>query len=196
MTPTPTTSPAAGHGHGTDDTTPKMYGLIAEFETADTLVAATRKAAAAGYTHMDTHTPYPVGETADALGMPKSEMGVVMFVGGLTGACAGFFMQYWANAYGYPLIVGGRPFLSWPSFIPVTFEMMVLTAALSGLFGLIALCGLPRYHHPLFNSKTFDRATRDRFILSVEATDPKFDVAGTTAFLHTLHPASVEEVFE
>jgi hypothetical protein len=119
-----------------------------------------------------------------------------MFLGGLTGACTGFFMQYYLNTYGYSLNVGGRPYLSWPSFIPITFEMMVLTTALTGLFGLIALCGLPRYHHPLFNSKTFDRATCDRFFLCIEATDPKYDSAATRAFLNDLHPLSVEEVLE
>lgn len=188
------TAAAAGH-HGEEG--PRLYGLLAEFPTADALVAATHRARAEGYTLMDTHTPYPVGETADALGFPKSEMGVVMFIGGLTGAISGFLMQYWDNAYGYSLNIGGRPYLSWPSFIPITFEMMVLTASLSGLFGLMALCGLPRLNHPLFNSKAFDRATRDRFFLSVEATDPKFDLPLTKAFLAGLSPsAPVEEVFE
>ena len=189
----------AGHGHGsTADAGPKLYALLVEFGTADDLIVATRAARAHGFTYMDTHTPYPVGETADALGYPKSEMGTVMFIGGLTGACAGFLMQYWDNAYGYSLNIGGRPYLSWPSFIPITFEMMVLTAALSGLFGLMALCGLPRLHHPLFNSARFDRATRDRFFLSVEAGDPKVaaDVGGAKAFLATLNPLSVEEVME
>jgi hypothetical protein len=196
VTPTPT-MPAAGHGHHDEpDLAPKPFGMLAEFETADQMVAAVRRAKAEGYSHLDAHSPYPVGEAADALGFAKSEMGVVMFMGGLTGACAGFFMQYWTNAYGYSLIVGGRPYLSWPSFIPITFEMMVLTAALSGLFGLLAICGLPRFHHPLFNSKAFDRASRDRFFLSVEASDPKYDAERTAAFLRTLNPASVEEVME
>lgn len=181
--------------HGSEDT-PKAYGTLAQFATADALVEATKKAKAAGYSHMDTFSPYPVGETADALGFPKSEMAVVMFVGGLVGACAGFFMQYWMTTYGYPLNVGGKPYLSWPMFIPVTFEMMVLTAGLSGLFGLIALCGLPEFNHPLFNSKAFDRATKDRFFLCVEADDPKYDHAGTAEFLRTLNPELVEEVFE
>jgi len=192
-------APTVGAGHGPEPAeTPKLYALLAEFETADALVAATRAARARGYTHMDTHTPYPVGETADALGYPKSEMGAVMLIGGLTGACSGFLMQYWDNAYGYSLNIGGRPYLSWPSFIPITFEMMVLTASLSGLFGLMALCGLARLHHPLFNSARFDRATRDRFFLSVEAGDPKVaaDVGGARAFLATLNPLSVEEVME
>ena len=193
-----TATPLAAVGHGHDDPdAPTTYGLLAEFPDADSLIVATRKARAEGYTLMDTHTPYPVGETADALGFPKSEMGTVMFIGGMTGALSGFFMQYWDNAYGYSLNIGGRPYLSWPSFIPITFEMMVLTAALSGLFGLMALCGLPRLHHPLFNSKAFDRATRDRFFLSVEAADPKFDLEHTRAFFDTLNPISpVEEVME
>lgn len=196
MTTSTAPSTAAAHGHGHLEDEPKVYGYLAEFTDADGLVAATRKARAEGYTLIDTHTPYPVGDTADAIGFPKSEMGVVMFIGGLTGACTGFLMQYWDNAYGYSLNVGGRPYLSWPSFIPITFEMMVLTAALSGLFGLMALCGLPRLHHPLFNSKAFDRATRDRFFLSIEADDPKYDSDATKAFLLSLNPASVEEVFE
>jgi hypothetical protein len=198
---TPSTAlPPAGHTHGTAhgaDDEQKLYGLLAEFPDADSLVAATRKARTAGYSLLDTHTPFPVGDAADAIGFPKSEMGVVMFIGGLTGACSGFLMQYWNNAYGYSLNIGGRPYLSWLSFIPITFEMMVLTASLSGLFGLMALCGLPLLNHPLFNSKTFDRATRDRFFLSLEATDPKFDLAATKAFLQGLNPSSpVEEVYE
>ena len=193
-TPAHTTA-AHGHGHEESDE-PRAYGYLAEFPDADTLVAATQKTRQAGYTHLDTHTPYPVGDTADAIGYPKSEMGPVMFIGGLTGACGGFLMQYWDNAYGYSLNIGGRPYNSWPSFIPITFEMMVLTAALSGLFGLMALCGLPRLHHPLFNSKAFDRATRDRFFLSIEAGDPKYDSNEIKAFLTTLSPLSIEEVFE
>jgi hypothetical protein len=200
MTP-PTAHPTPGQGdyptHApAEKPPPKVYGLLAEFETGEAMSAATRKATEAGYTRLDAYSPYPVGDAADALNFPKSEMGPVMFLGGLTGACTGFFMQYYLNAYGYSLNVGGRPYLSWPSFIPITFEMMVLTTALTGLFGLLALCGLPRYNHPLFNSKTFDRATRDRFFVCIEAIDPKYDAAATRAFLNDLHPLSVEEVLE
>ena len=187
---------APGPGHGPADAPPVSYGVLAGYATADELIAATKKALGEGYEFMDTFSPYPIADTADALGFPKSEMGVVMFIGGMTGACAGFIMQYWSNTFGYPLNVGGRPFFSWPSFVPITFEMMVLTAALSGLFGLVALCGLPRLHHPLFNSEKFLRATRDRFFLVVEAEDPKYDPAAVAAFLATTHPESVEEVFE
>jgi hypothetical protein len=184
------------HGHGHDDPdAPKLYGLIASFVTSDDLVLGTRRAKAEGYGYMDTHTPYPVGEAADALGFPKSEMGAVMFIGGLVGAVAGFMMQYWDNAYGYSLNIGGRPYLSWPSFIPITFEMMVLTASLTGLFGFIAICGLPQLNHPLFNSPTFDRFSKDRFILSIEAVDPLFNLERTRAFLLTLGAETVEEVW-
>jgi hypothetical protein len=177
-----------------DPTAPVTFGLLAQFETGDAMAHAISKAVAAGYTHLDGYSPYPVGEAADALKYPKSEMGPVMFIGGVTGACAGFIMQYWANTYGYALNIGGRPYFSWPSFVPITFEMMVLTTALTGLFGLMAICGLPRYNHPLFNSKTFDRASMDRFFVCIEATDPKFALADTRAFLNDLHPLSVEEV--
>ena len=183
------------HAHA-DPTVPVPYGLLAEFETADAMAHAIEKAVANGYTHLDGFSPYPVGEAADALKFPKSEMGPVMFIGGLTGACAGFIMQYWANTWGYSLNVAGRPYFSWPSFVPITFEMMVLTTALSGFFGLMAICGLPRYNHPLFNSTAFDRATRDRFFVCVEATDPKYDLAATRSFLNDLRPLSVEEVME
>jgi hypothetical protein len=194
-TATPTQAP--GHGHAPTTEEPIAFGFLAGFADADSLVAATHEARKAGYTRLDTHTPYPVGDSADAIGFPKSEMGVVMFIGGLTGACSGFLMQYWDNAYGYAQNIGGRPYLSWPSFIPITFEMMVLTASLSGLFGLMALCGLPRLNHPLFNSKAFDRASRDRFFLSIEATDPKYDRDAVEAFLKTLTKVeTVEEVFE
>jgi len=201
VTPDPTHAPghAPDHGHGHaahDPTVPVTFGLLAEFGTGDAMAHAIEKAVAAGYTHLDGYSPYPVGEAADALRFPKSEMGPIMFIGGITGACAGFLMQYWANTFGYTLNIGGRPYFSWPSFVPITFEMMVLTTALSGFFGLMALCGLPRYNHPLFNSKAFDRATRDRFFVCIEATDPKFDLAATRAFLNDLHPLSVEEVMD
>ncbi len=191
---TPTTTHDAGHGHGPEE--PTVFGLLAEFETADAMSAAAKSAYDAGYSRFDCYSPFPVADAADAMNYPKSEMGAVMFIGGITGACTGFFMQYYLNTYAYPLNVGGRPYLSWPSFIPITFEMMVLTAALTGLFGLMALCGLPRYHHPLFNSKAFDRASRDRFFMCIEAADPKYDAVATRAFLNNLQPVSVEEVPE
>jgi hypothetical protein len=175
---------------------PAVYGVLAEFDHPDALIAATKKAREAGYTRMDGYSPYPLGEVADELGFPRSEIGAIMFIGGLCGATLGFLMQTWVSVYDYPLSIAGKPFWSWPQFIPVTWALLVLTASMSGLFGLLALCGFPQPYHPLFNVPQFARATRDRFFLCIEAIDPMFDVTKTTAFLATLNPESVAEVPE
>ncbi len=182
--------------HHDADAPPAVYGMLAEFETADALVAATRKAREAGYTRMDGYTPYPVPEVADELGFPQSEIGAIMFTGGLCGATFGFLMMSWASVVDYPLNIGGKPFWSWPMFIPISWELLVLTASLSGLFGLLSLCGLPQPYHPVFNVPQFVRASRDRFFLCIEAVDPKFEKTGVRDFLNTLSPLSVEEVPE
>lgn len=177
-------------------TAPAVYGLMAEYETADGLIAATKAAREAGYTQMDGYSPYPIGEVADELGFPRSEIGAVMFVGGMLGACTGFCIQYYLNGIDYPLNVGGKPFFSWPMFIVITWELLVLTAAVSGVIGLFALSGLPQPYHPVFNVPAFDRATRDRFFLVIEAVDPQYSAAETKAFLVGTNPLSVEEVPE
>lgn len=176
--------------------TPAVYGVLAEFGTADELVAATKKAREAGYTRMDGYSPYPVGEVADELGFPRSEIGSVMFVGGLCGSTLGFLMMTWASVIDYPISVGGKPYWSWPQFIPIAWELLVLTACMSGLFGLLSLCGLPQPYHPLFNVPEFARATKDRFFLCIEAVDPQFDAAKIREFYATLTPLSVSEVPE
>lgn len=173
---------------------PAVYGVMAEFETADQLIAATRAAVAAGYTRLDGYSPYPVGEVADELGFPRSEIGAVMFIGGLCGATFGFLMQYYLNGIDYPLNIGGKPFFSWPQFIPITWELLVLTASLTGVIGLFALCGLPQPYHPVFNVPQFARASRDRFFLVIEEVDPKFHTSNVTGFLTSLNPVSVAEV--
>ncbi len=180
----------------TEDDGTAVYGLLAEFDTADGLIDATRAAAKEGYTRMDGYSPYAVGEVADALGFPRSEIGAVMFIGGLCGATFGFLMQYYLNGIDYPINVGGKPMFSWPQFAPITWELLVLTASLSGVIGLFVLCGLPQPNHPLFNVPQFARATRDRFFLCIEATDPRYDPTSTRDFLDTLKPLSVAEVPE
>lgn len=181
----------------THDTTPKLHGLMAEFTNADALVSAVRSARLNGYTRMDGYSPFPVGEVADELGFPRSEIGAIMFIGGLCGATFGLLMQTWITVYDYPINIGGKPFFSWPQFVPITWALLVLTASLSGVFGLLALCGLPRPHHPVFNVPQFARATRDRFFLCIEAVDPKFgDGIGVKDFLAGLDPESIAEVPE
>ena len=170
------------------------YGLLAEFENPADLVQAIRQARAEGYRRMDAYTPFPVEGVFDALDYHHTRMPLVVLLGGLTGCFGGYFLQYWCMAIDYPLNVGGRPLNSWPSFIPVTFEMTVLLAALSGVLGLLGLCGLPRPHHPLFAVPGFAHATQDRFFLCLEATDPLFDRERTRQFLAGLRPLEVTEV--
>ena len=184
----------AAHGHGPE--APALHGLMAEFATADDLIAATRKAKQAGYEQMDGYSPFPVGEVADELGFPRSEIGAIMFIGGMFGATCGFLMQYWANGLDYPINIAGKPFFSWPQFVPITWELLVLTASLSGVIGLLALCGFPQPYHPVFNVPEFVRASRDRFFLVIEATDPKFSLNETKSFLAGMSPLSLSEVPE
>jgi hypothetical protein len=177
-----------------------LYGLLAEFDDPSRLTDAIKRARAEGYSRMDAYTPYPVADVADALGVRKTEMSAVMFTGGLIGALGGFLMQYWTMSIDYPINIAGRPFIfpdtSWPSFIPVTFEMTILTTAITGVVGLLAACGLPRLHHPLFGVPRFALASRDKFFLCIESTDKKFDRAATREFLASLQPQTISEVPE
>jgi hypothetical protein len=171
-----------------------IYGVIAEFDSAAALVAAGRRAREQGYTRMDAYSPFPIEGLAEAIGFPHTRVPALVLTGGILGAAAGFFMQYYSAVIDYPLNVGGRPPFSWPAFIPVTFELTILTAALFAVLGLLALNGLPQPYHPVFNVPRFALATRDRFFLCVEATDPRFDRQGTAHFLRGLGPREVSEV--
>lgn len=171
-----------------------IFGLMAEFETPQQVLAAVKQARQAGYREMDAYTPYTVEGLAAELGLPRTRVPFVVFVGALAGAGVGFFMQYYSMAVDYPFNVGGRPANSWPAFIPVTFEVMILVASFAALLGMLFLNGLPRPHHPLFNVARFERASQDRFFLCIEATDPRFDLSGTREFLQQLRPTEVMEV--
>jgi hypothetical protein len=176
------------------ETNPGLYGLAAEFETPTALVQAVRQAREAGYARMDTYTPFPVEGLPDALGFRRTKMPMLILIGGITGAISGFALQYYCAAVSYPIDVGGRPLNSWPSWIPVTFELTILIASLTAVFGLLALCGLPMPYHPLFHVPRFSRATRDAFFLCIEAADPRFDRTATREFLLGLNPREVSEV--
>jgi len=171
-----------------------IYGLLAEFGGPTELIAAARQAHAAGYRRMDAYTPYPVEELTHVLGLRKTRLPWVVFAGGLLGCVGGFALQYWSSVIAYPLNIGGRPLNSWPAFLPVTFELTVLLAALFAVLGMLAMNGLPMPYHPLFAVPRFALASRDRFFLCIEARDPKYEGAATRAFLETLHPREITEV--
>jgi hypothetical protein len=166
----------------------KLYGLMAEFERPEDILHATRMAWQAGYRELDAYAPYPVEGLARALGMRHSRIPSIVLIGGLAGGAVGFFMQYWSMAYDYPLNVGGRPHNSWPVFVPIAFELLVLVASFAAFLGMLFLNGLPRLHHPTFNAPGFERASQDRFFLCIEAADPQFDLERTARFLSDLNP--------
>ena len=173
---------------------PPIYGLMAEFENPTALVAAARLTREAGYRKMDAYSPFPIEELSDAMGHHYDPLPLLVLIGGLAGGTAGFLFQYWASAIDYPINVGGRPLLSWPSFIPVTFEMTILAAAFVAVLGMLGLNGLPMPYHPVFNVERFVNASRNRFFLCIESTDPKFDKEATSKFLESLQPREVCEV--
>jgi Protein of unknown function (DUF3341) len=173
---------------------PSIYGLMAEFDEPAALVAAAQRAHENGYRCMDGYAPYPIEELHHALGSPTTRLPLVVLIGGLLGCVGGYVMQYWMSAVAYPLNIGGKPYHSWPAFIPVTFECTILAAALSAVLGMLALNGLPQPYHPVFNVPRFALASRNRFFLCIEAVDPKFDLEGTRRFLETLNPREVSTV--
>jgi hypothetical protein len=161
---------------------------MVEFLTAEEVLAATRAARKAGYRQMDAYSPYAVEGLATELGMRPNRIPYVVLVCGLVGAAVGFFMQYYSMAINYPWNVGGRPLNSWPVFIPITFELMILVGALGAFLSMLFLNGLPHHHHPVFNVPQFARSSRDRFFLCIEASDPRFDLIATSEFLAALRP--------
>jgi hypothetical protein len=173
---------------------PRLYGLMAEFDGPDDLLEAARRVYEEGYRRLDAYSPFPVPGLAEAIGFRRTRLPLLVLLGGIAGGLGGYFLQYWIAAIDYPINVGGRPLHSWPSFIPVTFELTVLVAALAAVLGMLALNGLPMPHHPVFNVPAFELATRNRFFLCIEAADPKFDGVGTKRFLESLKPRGVFEV--
>lgn len=170
------------------------WGVMASFDSPGQLLAAISKAKQAGYKAMEAYTPYPNEEVIEALGHHHSKVPLLTLVAALAGGFGGFSLASWVSLQAYPMNIGGRPLLSWVSFIPVTFETTVLAAGLTAAIGMILLNGLPEPYHPVFNAPGFERASQDRFFLCIEATDPKFDPSTTRSFLSTLHPIEVVDV--
>jgi hypothetical protein len=176
------------------ETNNAIYGLLAEFSDPEHLVAAASRVSAAGYQKTDAFSPFPVHGLAEALGFRKTRIPLLVLLAGLAGATGGFLMQYIAGTFFYPLNVGGRPFFSWPAFVPITFELTVLCAGFTSAISMIALNGLPTPYHPLFNLDSFSRASRDGFFLCIESTDPLFELEKTATFLTSIGASTVEQV--
>ena len=171
-----------------------LYGLMAEFRSPETLLAAARRASGEGFKRMDAYTPFPVEGLAEAIGFHSTRVPLIVLIGGIVGCFGGFFLQYWVAVIDYPLNVGGRQPNSRTSFIAVSFVMTILVAALSAFLGVLALNGLPMPYHPVFNVEQFELASRNRFFLCIEAADPLFDRERTAKFLESLKPEGVYEV--
>lgn len=171
-----------------------IYGLLAEFTTADALLAAARQAREQGYRHVEAYSPFAIEGLGEAVGLPRNRVPLIALLGGLAGGLGTYFLQWYSAVIDYPVNVGGRPLHSWPSFIPPTFELTILGAAFAAVIGMLVLNGLPRLYHPLFNVPEFDLATRNRFFLCLPARDPKFETEHAKEFLQGLQPLLVREV--
>ena len=158
-----------------------IYGLMAEFEKPDQLIHATEAAHAAVYRRLDAYTPFPIEEVSEAIHFHDDLVRRIVLVAAISGMITALTLQVLGSAVDYPLNIAGRPLLSWPSFIPITFELTILY-------------GLPQPYHPAFNAPNFERASIDRFFLCIESNDPQFDLSATRKFLEELHPVQVSEV--
>ncbi len=173
-----------------------IYGMVAEFSSEAQIVNAAKKTRAEGYNRIEAYTPLPVHGLAEIIGLDIKDtlLPWIIFLAGVSGMIAGFGLEWWVNLIEYPLNVGGRPLNSWVQFIPISYECTILFAAGAAVVGMLALNGLPRPHHPIFNANRFERASNDRFFLCIEATDAKFDIKRTAAFLTSLDAIHVSEV--
>jgi hypothetical protein len=172
----------------------RMHGLLAEFRTVPALFHACEQVRDAGFTRWDAHTPFPIHGIDKAMGLKRSPLPWLVLASALAFAAGGFALQTWVHSIEYPLVISGKPFFTWPAYVPVTFELGVLGGALAAVFGMLGLNRLSMHNHPLFTSERFERATDDRFFISIEAADPKFDAAATADLLTKAGANVVEQV--
>jgi hypothetical protein len=176
----------------TTTTTAGAWGALAELPSAEALYRACERLRDAGYTDWDAHSPYPVHGLERAMGLKRSLVPLLVLALGLGGAAGGMLLQWWVSVEAYPLVISGKPFFSWPAFVPIMFECGVLGGAAGAFFGFLAFARLPRHHHPLFASKAFERVTDDAFFVSVAASDPEWDRMATVRLLHDIGASRVE----
>jgi len=173
----------------------KLYGLLAKFNTQEELITAVERVVQSGYSRFDAYSPYPVDELSQAMRLKPSSLPLVILSGGILGALGGFFMQTYATVVDLPLNIGGRPLFSWPTYIPITFELTVLLGAFFGIGGLFIATRFPQPYHPVFNSEDFtEHGSQDAFYLDIEANDPSFDLERTRLFMQGLGAVMVTEI--
>lgn len=171
-----------------------LYGLLAEFDSAKGVLGAAKQIRAAGYRRTDAFSPFPVEGLSEALAKRPNVLPWLVFGAGLSGFLGGMVMQWFGSAVHYPLIVGGKPYFSWPAFIPIAFELTILASAGTAVIGMILLNGLPMPYHPVFHVPAFENASSHRFFLLIEARDPQFNAVKTQEFLKSLKPLEVHDV--
>ena len=172
----------------------QLYGIMAEFADPDALLEAAGRTREAGYRWFEAYSPFPIHGLTQRIGFRHTKVPLLVLIGGVLGAVGGFSLQYWVSVIEYPLNIGGRPYNSWPSFIPITFECTVLAASLFAVLGMLALNGLPRPHHPVFGVDRFRHATRDAFFLCIQARDEQFDAETVRGFFQGLQAKRVFDV--
>lgn len=172
----------------------RVFGLLARFETPHDLVTASRQVRQAGYSRWDAHCPFPVHGLEGAMGLGRSYVPWFSFILGMAGAAGGMLLQWWVSAEAYPLVISGKPFFSWPAFVPIMFECGVLGGALGAVLGFFVQSRMPQPHHALFASQAFESVTDDGFFISIEADDPEFDNEATRELLQRAGASDVETV--
>ena len=177
-----------------NETVNPMYGVMAEFDSAQAVVDAARKTMAAGFTKVEAYTPVPIEELNDIIHKKRTILPKLSLLGALAGMATGFALQYWASVIEYPMNVGGRPYASWTAFIVPSYELTILFAALATAGGMFALNGFPQPYHPVFNTPRFSLASSDKFFLVIETIDGKFDTAQTPRFLQELGAKGVYDI--
>jgi hypothetical protein len=174
----------------------RTWGVLGEFETPEGLLHAARRAREVGYRRMDAYTPFPIHGLSDAMGFRPTKLPLVVLAGAVIGCATALGTMWFSATIHYPINVAGKPFASWPMFIPITFEATVLFAALFAVFGMLGMNGLPMPYHPIFNAPRFAFASRDRFFLCIESRDPRFQEDDVRTFLVGLGAKDVEAVEE